>query len=382
MVTRSKRKNEESSENTEDRNLVIKHDTTEEYDDDDDEYHGSHYVGADIGRDDPEFSNQQNLIANSTPTTPLEIALSAELKRRTLHVERLTAEISKLKAFISKRKQTYKRKRKEEGAPRKSLSAYNLFVRERFAKLAKENEAALKSADANKQLKRVPPASQVAAAGEAWRALSAEEKVKYEEMARPDRERYEEQIANYQPPEKQNRKRNKTGYNIFFSHHVNQLKKTESGVPSERGSVARIVGDAWKQMSAEEKDFYEREADRQNELHPMDKDDNRAIDIGVPPGPPPPMYGAPLPPHEYGAPPDYNMPGPPPVIHQPSGYDSRGYYGGGSYPPMHGGYDYYGNPYPPGPPPPGPPPVGRGPPHYPPPPYLPQYAEDHGPPPY
>lgn len=182
MVTRTKRKDEESSENTDERNRDIKHDTTDEYGDDDDEYHDSHYDGADIGRDDPEFSNQQNLIANSTPTTPLEIALSAELKRRTLHVERLTAEISKLKAFISKRKQTYKRKRKEEGAPRKSLSAYNLFVRERFAKLAKENEAALKSADANKQLKRVPPASQVAAAGEAWRALSAEEKAKYEEM--------------------------------------------------------------------------------------------------------------------------------------------------------------------------------------------------------
>ncbi len=197
--------------------------------------------------------------------------------------------------------------------------------------------------------------------------------------ARPDRERYEEQIANYQPPEKQNRKRNKTGYNIFFSHHVNELKKTESGVPSERGSVARIVGEAWKQMSAEEKDSYEREADRQNERHPMDKDDD-----GMPPGPTPPIYGAPLPHPDYGAPPEYNMPGPPPVIHQPSGYDSRGYYGGGGYPPMHGGYDYYGNPYPPGPPglPGHPPPGGRGAPNYPPPPYLPSYAEDHGPPPY
>lgn len=54
-------------------------------------------------------------------------------------------------------------------------------------------------------------------------------------------------MAKYQPPEKQkNKKRNKTGYNIFFSAHVLELKKSEIGVPSERGSVARIVGNAWK----------------------------------------------------------------------------------------------------------------------------------------
>ena len=213
--------------------------------------------------------------------------------------------------------------------------------------------------------------------------------------AKPDRERYEEQMAHYQPPEKQNRKRNKTGYNIFFSAHVLRLKQSDSGVPSERGSVARLVGDAWKKMSAEEKDYYEREADKQNEMHSMDKDDGAMVGMGGPPppgdpnmgimmdrppmdiplGPPPLAYG-----HPMDRPPDYGMPpGPPPVIHQPSGYDSRGYYGGGSYPPS---YDYYGQPYPPPPPPgpPGPPPSARG--SGPgmvsyPPPYVP-YPDDRG----
>lgn len=65
--------------------------------------------------------------------------------------------------------------------------------------------------------------------------------------AREDRKRYEEQMAKYQPPDKQaNRKRNKTGYNMFFSAHVLRLKQTDAGVPSERGSVARLVGNAWK----------------------------------------------------------------------------------------------------------------------------------------
>ena len=69
--------------------------------------------------------------------------------------------------------------------------------------------------------------------------------------AREDRRRYEAQMAAYQPPEKQrNKKRNKTGYNMFFSAHVLQLKDSEQGVPSERGSVARLVGNAWKVRSS------------------------------------------------------------------------------------------------------------------------------------
>ena len=65
--------------------------------------------------------------------------------------------------------------------------------------------------------------------------------------AKQDRKRYDEQMAKYQPPDKQvNRKRNKTGYNMFFSAHVLRLKQSDQGVPSERGSVARLVGNAWK----------------------------------------------------------------------------------------------------------------------------------------
>ena len=81
-------------------------------------------------------------------------------------------------------------------------------------------------------------------------------------------------MAAYQPPDKTaNRKRNKTGYNMFFSAHVVRLKQSETGVPSERGSVARIVGNAWKQLTAEEKQFYEREADKHNGTHPVKETD-------------------------------------------------------------------------------------------------------------
>lgn len=92
----------------------------------------------------------------------------------------------------------------------------------------------------------------------------------FHHRAKFDRTRYEKQMALYQPPDKTaNRKRNKTGYNMFFSAHVLRLKNSESGVPSERGSVARLVGTAWKQLTAEEKQFYEREADKHNGMNPV-----------------------------------------------------------------------------------------------------------------
>jgi len=113
---------------------------------------------------------------------------------------------------------------------------------------------------------------------------------------------------------------------MFFSAHVLRLKQSEAGVPSERGSVARLVGNAWKQLSAEEKQYYEREADKQNGMNPVEKDDEedddemaskRGASNNMPPEyhpngymhqgdmhmhmPPPPMHNMhqPPPPHQH-----------------------------------------------------------------------------------
>jgi len=292
---------------------------------------------------DPEALKQMEIINTTTPTSELELALVQTLKRKDSQIERLAGEINKLKAFISKRKQTYKRKRKDEGAPTRALSAYNIFVQDRFALLSKENEQALKSSDSDAQLKRVPPASLVATTGNQWKELSADDKILYEERAREDRKRYEEQMAKYQPPDKQaNRKRNKTGYNMFFSAHVLRLKQSESGVPSERGSVARLVGNAWKQLASEEKQYYEREADKHNGMNPvLDKDEDEEEDEGKRPGA---DYAGQYAPHG-----DLQYPGiPPPIhgqaMHPPSaGHDPRYYHPHphwGQAPP-HGYYDHH-----------------------------------------
>lgn len=132
--------------------------------------------------EEPDGTRNQEVIANSTPSTELELALQAELDRQFQHNELLAREIKKLRIFISKRKQVYKRKRKDESAPRKKLSGYNLFVRERFAKIAAENERALQSADTGAKLKRSAPSSNIASSGHAWSQLSPGEKARYNEM--------------------------------------------------------------------------------------------------------------------------------------------------------------------------------------------------------
>jgi hypothetical protein len=221
---------------------------------------------------DPQTIADRKTVGEHKPESTLEIALTRLLAGKEGHVAKLTNEIKKLKGFISKRKQTYKRKRKDEGAPTRALSAYNIFVQDQFAKLAKKNSAALQSTDTNAQLERVPPANLVASTGGVWKTLSDDEKEKYRVRAKSDRKRYDDQMAKYQPPDKAgNRKRNKTGYNMFFSAHVLRLKQSELGVPSERGSVARLVGTAWKQLSTEEKQYYEREADKHNGMNPVEK---------------------------------------------------------------------------------------------------------------
>jgi len=317
---------------------------------------------------DPKLQHDMEIIKNHEPSSELEQALTAVLSRKEKHIDRLSGEVQKLKAFISKRKQTYKRKRKDEGAPTRALSAYNIFVQDRFSRLAKENEQALRSADSDAQLKRVPPASLVASTGNEWKELPSEQKAAYEERAREDRKRYEDQMAKYQPPDKTaNRKRNKTGYNMFFSAHVLRLKQSEAGVPSERGSVARLVGNAWKQLSAEDKQYYEREADKQNGMNPVEKveeeEDEEAKRAHMD------QYGHPVhPQHMHGGEMHGGMP-PPMGQHgqpmHPSHHDPRGqhpgYYPGyhmphGQYPPpQHQHYDqqyqqHYQQPPPPPPP--------------------------------
>lgn len=125
------------------------------------------------------------------------------------------------------------------------------------------------------------------------------------------------------------KKRNKTGYNLFFSAYVEELKRTHKGVPSERGSCARVVGNAWKNLSAQEKQHYETEAEKENVLEHEHEDGKSSRTARKPEGetmsPHPslktlsPMMPPPLPPQYHHQPPHggaYHHVHPPNKLHQ------------------------------------------------------------------
>jgi hypothetical protein len=166
---------------------------------------GAAEASAEGDPDDDDRYGDRDIIASTAPTTHLEIALRRELDRIALQNDSLSSEVSKLRLFLSRRKQTYKRKRTGNDAPRKKLSGYNVFVRERFAALARENEVALRSGGkggkgsaggsggggrpgeeedggTDAELKKIPPASSISLTGKAWSMLSVEEKERYNAM--------------------------------------------------------------------------------------------------------------------------------------------------------------------------------------------------------
>mmetsp|Transcript_18730 Transcript_18730/g.24315 ORF Transcript_18730/g.24315 Transcript_18730/m.24315 type:complete len:390 (+) Transcript_18730:375-1544(+) len=228
-----------------------------------------------VDGEDPQRESSKSLLAfleDAVPETELEKKLHKALRQQFAISDKLRKEVTKLQLFMTKRKQVYRRKRKDESAPTRPLSAYNIFVREHFNKLAKENERALSSSKVDDQMKRIAPSTLVSEAGNSWRDLCPKKKKVYIERAKADKLRYKQEMNTYKPTStKVNpRKRNRTGYNVFFTYHVSLLKNEQKGVPSERGSVARVVGHAWQRLTPAQKDFYEQEAIRLNKTDTED----------------------------------------------------------------------------------------------------------------
>ncbi|GFH57951.1 hypothetical protein CTEN210_14427 [Chaetoceros tenuissimus] len=214
---------------------------------------------------DPEVKARRELIEKTEAKSELEIALKTELDIRKKQVETLRSELIHMKNFVSRRRQKYKRKRSNDKAPRKAMSAYNLFMQDRFRKIAKENKEVLLDASNCKNMERVEASSLVTKTGHEWSKLSLEQRQVYEERAKADRERYEKEMDIYNPGRKNVRKRAKTAYNMFFTAHMNALKSKDKTFPSERGEAARIVGNAWKKLSSEDRQMYEESATLANE---------------------------------------------------------------------------------------------------------------------
>jgi hypothetical protein len=108
--------------------------------------------------------------------------------------------------------------------------------------------------------------------GAEWKALSAEKKVKYEEMAAKGKERYAEEMKNYTPPptakvsvgsaskkkvkkDPNAPKRATTSFFFFSSEMRAKVKEENDGITF--GELGKKMGEMFKALSPKEKSKYE-----------------------------------------------------------------------------------------------------------------------------
>jgi len=152
--------------------------------------------------------------------------------------------------------------KKDKNAPKKPRTAYTYFLDDNRANIKTNNpEAAF--GDISKL------------AGEMWKSLSGEEKMKYESQAKEDKDRYEKEMDDYVPPEaedqedggKQKKKKVKkekdknapkgalSAYFIFSGDQRKELKEKHPELTI--GEMAKLIGSKWGALSDAEKATYE-----------------------------------------------------------------------------------------------------------------------------
>lgn len=161
-----------------------------------------------------------------------------------------------------------KKRKKDPKAPKRGLSAFMFFSQEMRSKIQEKNPDA-SFGETGKLL------------GEAWKNVTEEEKKKFEDMAEADKERYKKEMESYVPPsdddddssddegspkkKKGKKKGAKKDPNapkralssfMFFSKEM-RSKIQEQNADASFGEIGKLIGEAWKNVSEEEKKKYE-----------------------------------------------------------------------------------------------------------------------------
>lgn len=186
------------------------------------------------------------------------------------------APIPSVSAPLSSCGRPLRRKKKDPGAPKRPLSAYNIFFREMRPKVKDENRTGTFHDIARKL-------------GEIWNSLPEEEKRPYIEAASQEKERYDAEMENYDQmlqtaypadlnkPRRRKRRKKEPGaptrplsaYNIYFGEIRNDVKKSQENLSF--GEIGKLIARRWKDLSVEEKRLYEERAgqDRQRYINEM-----------------------------------------------------------------------------------------------------------------
>uniref|UniRef100_A0A3Q4HGP4 High mobility group box 2a n=1 Tax=Neolamprologus brichardi TaxID=32507 RepID=A0A3Q4HGP4_NEOBR len=112
-----------------------------------------------------------------------------------------------------------------------------------------------------------------------WKSMSPEEKAKFEEMAKNDKLRYNQEMKSYVPPagaEKGKKKKKDpnapkkppSAFLIFTSEHREKIKEDNPGISIT--DISKTCGEMWKKMSTTEKAPYEAKYAKLKEKYEME----------------------------------------------------------------------------------------------------------------
>ncbi|XP_059191177.1 high mobility group protein B2a [Centropristis striata] len=158
--------------------------------------------------------------------------------------------------------------KRDAGKPRGKTSSYAYFV-----------------ATCREEHKKKHPGASVGFAefsrkcSERWKTMSSKEKVKFEDMAKNDKVRYEREMKSYQPPKgapvkgKKKKdpnapKRPPSAFFVFCSDHRPRIKEENPGISI--GDIAKKLGELWSTQTSKDKAPYEARALKLKEKYEKD----------------------------------------------------------------------------------------------------------------
>merc|ERR1712212_151378 len=113
---------------------------------------------------------------------------------------------------------------------------------------------------------------------ERWKTMSAKEKVKFEDMAKNDKVRYDREMKTYIPPKGSKKtkkkkdpnapKRPPSAFFVFCSDHRPRIKEEHPGISI--GDIAKKLGELWSTQTSKDKAPYEAKAGKLKEKYEKD----------------------------------------------------------------------------------------------------------------
>jgi structure-specific recognition protein 1 len=175
-------------------------------------------------------------------------------------------------AFVKDNKKEINKKEKkpkDKNAPKRATTPYMAFCAETRPKLKKEG------------LDFAATASKL---GEMWGKLTDKQKQKFVDIAEKDKKRYQEEMANYTPPEGDveeekkkgsgNGKRGKSGYQLFCAEMRPAIKKENPEISFK--DMNKELGGMWAKVSKAEKDEWNNKAKGDGEAKMPKKTDKKS----------------------------------------------------------------------------------------------------------